>query len=95
MLDGSTLRTLRRRAGRSQTEVAAAVGIPASVLSAYERGRRQPGLEIAGRIIETLGYRVEFVPRPDPAVQARRLEDVLILAEHLPFNPRPPATARR
>lgn len=89
------LRDLRRRAGRTQVEVADAVGIPASVLSAYERGRRQPGLEVAGRIIEVLGYRVEFVRRLDPAVQARKLEDVLTLAEHLPYRPRPLATARR
>lgn len=95
MLDGATLHSLRLRAGRTQAEVAAAVGIPAPVLSAYERGRRQPGLEIAGRIIDALGYQVDFVRRLDPAVQARKLEDVLTLAEHLPYRPRPMATARR
>lgn len=95
VLSGETLRTLRRRSGRSQGDVAAAVGIPASVLSAYERGRRQPGLEVAGRIIEALGYRVGFVRLPDPATQARRLEDVLTLAEALPYSPRPLAKARR
>lgn len=95
MLDGETLRALRLRSGRTQAEVAAAVGIPASVLSAYERGRRQPGLEIAGRIIDTLGYRVDFVRRLDPTVQARKLEDVLTLAEHLPYRPRPMATVQR
>lgn len=95
MLSGETLRSLRRRCGRSQAEVAAAVGIPPSVLSAYERGRRQPGFEVAGRIIEALGYRVEFVPALDPAAQARRLADVLALAEALPYTPRPLAKARR
>ena len=95
MLTGEILRVLRRRTGRAQAEVAAAVGIPASVLSAYERGRRQPGLDIAGRIIDELGYRVEFVRRLDPAVQARRLHEVLDLAEQLPYRPRPMATARR
>lgn len=86
---------LRLRAGRKQTDVAAEVGLPASVLSAYERSRRQPGLEIASRIVDALGYRIEFVPRLDPDVQARRLEDVLLLAEQLPYRPRPLATARR
>lgn len=95
MLDGRTLRSLRSRTGRTQTEVAAEVGIPASVLSAYERGRRQPGLEMAGRIIDVLGYRVDFVRRLDPAIQARRLEDVLALADELPYTPRPMARARR
>jgi transcriptional regulator with XRE-family HTH domain len=86
---------LRLRTGRRQAEVAAEVGLPASVLSAYERGRRQPGLEIASRIVDALGYRVEFVPQLDPTVHARRLEDVLTLAEQLPYRPRPLATARR
>lgn len=95
MLDGATLRTLRLRTGRTQVDVAVAAGVPASVLSAYERGRRQPSLAMAGRIIDALGYRVEFVPRLDPAVQARKLEDVLALAEQLPYRPRPMATARR
>ena len=95
MLSGDSLRSLRRRSGRTQADVAAAVGIPASVLSAYERGRRQPGLEIAGRIIAALGYRVEFVRTLDPVVQARRLADVLTLAEALPYAPRPLAKARR
>lgn len=95
MISGHTLRELRCRTGRTQADVAAAVGIPASVLSAYERDRRQPGLEVAGRIIDALGYRIEFVPRLDPAVQARKLVDVLLLADQLPHRPRPLATARR
>ena len=95
MFTGATLRILRLRTGRRQAEVAAEVGLPASVLSAYERGRRQPGLEIASRIVDALGYRVEFTPQLDPTVQARRLEDVLTLAEQLPYRPRPMATARR
>jgi len=49
------MRELRVKTGRSQRDVAAAVGLPASVLSAYERGRRQPGIEIAGRLVEALG----------------------------------------
>lgn len=97
MLSGTTLRSLRQRTGRTQAEVAAATHIPASVLSAYERGRRQPALETAGRIIEALGYRVEFVPitQLDPERQARRLVEVLTLADALPYRPRPLAQARR
>lgn len=71
------------------------MGIPTTVLSAYERGRRQPGLEVATRIIDALGFRVELVPMLDPAVQARRLEEVLALGEALPYRPRPLASARR
>lgn len=95
MIDGATLRDLRHRAGRTQADVASAVGIPVTVLSAYERGRRQPGVEVATRIVDTLGFHLRFVPVPDPAVQARRLADVLRLAEALPFTARPLHQARR
>jgi transcriptional regulator with XRE-family HTH domain len=95
VITGATLRELRHRAGRSQSDVAAAVGIPATVLSAYERERRQPGIETASRIIDELGFHVRFVPRTDPEVQARRLVEVLTLAEALPYRPRPLASARR
>ena len=95
MITGETLATLRRRTGRTQAEVATAVGIPATVLSAYERGRRQPSLAIASRIIDALGYAVKFEFVLDPAEQARRLREVLELAEALPYEPRPLASARR
>jgi transcriptional regulator with XRE-family HTH domain len=95
MLRGHDLRRLRHRAGRTQREVAATVGIPVTVVSAYERDRRQPAADVAMRIVEALGYRVDIVPMLDPAVQARRLEDVLALAEALPYRPRPLAKARR
>lgn len=95
MLSGPTLRDLRLASGLSQVEVARRVGIVAPVLSAYERGRRQPSLEIAGRIIEAMGYEITFVRRLDPEVQARRLVDVLTLAEALPYRPPPLSTARR
>lgn len=95
MITGEVLLTLRRRAGRTQADVAALSGFPASVLSAYERGRRQPSLENASRIIEALGYSVKFDFVLDPSEQARRLHDVLELAEALPYRPRPLASARR
>jgi transcriptional regulator with XRE-family HTH domain len=93
MLTGATLRALRERAGLSQRRVAERVGITASVLSAYERERREPGLEIAGRIIEATGCRVRFDTALDPAVQAERLVQVLELAEALPSRRRPLAHA--
>ena len=95
MLTGDTLATLRRRTGRTQADLAASVGIPSTVLSAYERGRRQPSITIASRIVESLGYAIKFDYVLDPAEQARRLADVLTLAEALPYRPRPLASARR
>jgi transcriptional regulator with XRE-family HTH domain len=95
MITGEVLGGLRRRTGRTQAEVAAAAGIPASVLSAYERGRRQPSLAAASRIVDVLGFAVKFDFVLDPVEQARRLRDVLELAEALPYQPRPLASARR
>jgi transcriptional regulator with XRE-family HTH domain len=95
MISGATLRTLRRRTGQTQAEVAAITGIPVTVLSAYERGRRQPGIDAAARVVAALGYRVEFVPTITPTLQAQRLEEVLALAGALPYRPRPLAKARR
>ena len=70
-------------------------GIAVTVLSAYERGRRQPGVDAAARVAAALGYRVEFVAATTPAVRARRLEEALALAAELPYRPRPLATAQR
>ena len=95
MINGDVLATLRKQTGRTQTDVARAAGIPASVLSAYERGRRQPSLAMASRIIDSLGYAVKFDFVLDPAEQDRRLREVLNLAEALPYKPRPLAAARR
>ena len=95
MIDGATLRELRRRRGWTQARLATVVDIPASVLSAYERGRREPSLHAASRIIDALGYRIDFVTLPDADRCGRDLEQVLHLAEALPYTPRPMATARR
>lgn len=95
MLAGATLRELRIKAGLTQAEVGRRVGIPATVVSAYECGRRQPSLEVAGRIIEAMGFEARFVRVLDPEVQGRKLVEVLRLAEALPYRPRPLAKARQ
>lgn len=95
MIDGSTLRNLRLQRGWTQVQLSELTGIPTSVLSAYERCRRVPGLDSAIRIVEALGYRLDLVALPDPVACGRTLEQVLTLAEALPFRPRPLAKARR
>lgn len=94
MLDSSTLRELRIKAGLTQAEVGRRVGISATVVSAYECGRRQPSLDMAGPIIAVLGFEARFVRVLDDEVQSRKLEQVLLLAEALPYRPRPLARAR-
>lgn len=94
MFDGSTLRELRIRAGLTQAEVGRRVGIPATVVSAYECRRRQPSLEVVGRIVHALGFEMRFIRLLDHEAQGRKLVDVLMLAEALPYRPRPLAKAR-
>jgi hypothetical protein len=61
--------------------------IPATVLSAYERGHRQPGVDVFFRAVRAIGFEVHCVPRLDPETQGRRLVEVLELAEALPYRP--------
>jgi transcriptional regulator with XRE-family HTH domain len=78
---------VRREGGLSQAELARRAGLPRSVLNAYERGRRQPGVDALARIAAAAGLEVQIGPRADQAqlVRAGRiLEQVLDLAETLP-----------
>ena len=81
------LREARRRAGISQAELARRAGIPRSVLSLYESGRRQPSTEALGRLLAAAGFqlRLNAASRQLDAQRAGRiLEQVLDLAEALP-----------
>lgn len=89
MTSGEYLRQLRSRAGLTQAEVARRTGIVTTVLSAYERGRREPGADTFLRIVEAIGFEPNWTRRLDPATQGRRLVEVLQLAEALPFRARP------
>jgi transcriptional regulator with XRE-family HTH domain len=78
----------------TQAELAERAGIVPTVLSAYERGRREPGADTFLRIVAAAGFEPTWVRHLDPAVQGRRLVEVLELAEALPFRPRPMPRAR-
>jgi ribosome-binding protein aMBF1 (putative translation factor) len=88
------IRTARRSAGISQTALALRAGEPQSVISAYERGRRQPSAMALSRLIEAAGFRLIIVPAPQPSPDVRRasaeLSEALTLAEALPRRRRPP-----
>ncbi|MGH3917626.1 MAG: nucleotidyltransferase domain-containing protein [Pseudonocardiaceae bacterium] len=56
--DGEAARLLRRArklSGLTQSQLAGRAGVPQSVISAYESGRRQPGLATLRRLIEASG----------------------------------------
>ncbi len=64
---GQVLRDARRRARLSQSDVARRSGIAQSVISAYESGRREPGVRTLARLVAATGHTLELevLPAPD------------------------------
>ncbi len=97
MEPGALLRTVRRRRGLSQDELARRAGTSQPVVSAYEHGRRDPTVGTLRRLIASAGERLVITARPptsdlpppaDPEEHAQRLLDVLSLADAVPHRPR-------
>ncbi len=61
------LQLARHKAGITQAELARRAGVPASMVSAYERDRRQPTLATLMRLLKAAGYelRVHLEPYDD------------------------------
>jgi transcriptional regulator with XRE-family HTH domain len=95
---GSSLRAARKRAGLTQSALAARAGTSQATISAYESGSKQPFVGTFSRLLEAMDARlaVEPAPRavvePSPAQLARAgamLVEVLALAEALPVRHEP------
>lgn len=54
------IRQARRQACLSQTELARRAGVAQSVISAYESGRREPGLGTLVKLIEATGHHLSM-----------------------------------
>jgi transcriptional regulator with XRE-family HTH domain len=92
-LAGDLIAQARRESGLSQAELARRAGMPRSVLNAYERHRRQPGVDALARIARAAGLEVRIgrpLDRIDPHRAGRILVQVLDLAEALPSRRRGP-----
>jgi transcriptional regulator with XRE-family HTH domain len=91
-LAGELIRQARQESGLSQAELARRAGMPRSVLNAYERFHRQPGVDALARIAQAVGLEVRMAPPAqrmvDPARAGRILVQVLDLAEALPSRRR-------
>ena len=91
------IRALRRRRGLTQAVLAQRAGTSQPVVSAYERGHRDPTYSTLRKLVEAGGERLHLSagpPRSDlrPAADARehatRLVDVLSLADAIPARRR-------
>jgi transcriptional regulator with XRE-family HTH domain len=96
------LRTVRRRRGLTQAELALRAGVSQPVISAYERGRRDPTYSTLRKLVAASGEQlvlgaVATSNGPRPAVDAHehaaRLLDVLSLADAIPVRRRPEVLA--
>lgn len=81
----------RELAGISQAELARRCGVTRSVMNVYEHGKREPSAEMFSRILQAAGFQLvaePIVPPVDPHRAASILEQVLGLAEALPYSPK-------
>ena len=55
------IKSLRRRNGWSQTELARRLNISASAVGMYEQGRREPSIEILVALSEEFGVSIDYL----------------------------------
>ena len=67
---GLLLREARMRSRLSQSEVARRAGVPQSVISEYEAGKRQPAVPTLARLVAATGHELTLgLERTDPTVR--------------------------
>lgn len=97
METAALIKAVRRRRGLTQQELAQAAGTSQPVISAYESGKRDPTHTTLRRLVAAAGEQLVVTARPprsdlpppaDVAEHARRLLDVLSLADAIPARPR-------
>lgn len=96
MTPGALLRRVRLEKGLTQRELAERAGTSQPVVSAYEHDRRDPTFCTLHRLLAAAGADLRLEARPqadipralDEEEHARRLLDVLSLADAIPPRPR-------
>ncbi len=67
---GQLLREARTRVALSQAELALRAGVPQSVISEYEAGKRQPAVPTLARLVAATGHELTLgLERTDPTVR--------------------------
>jgi transcriptional regulator with XRE-family HTH domain len=91
------IKSVRRRHGLTQAELARRAGTSQPVVSAYEHGRRDPTYTTLRKLVEAGGERLhisaasprnDLRPAADAHEHATRLVDVLSLADAIPARRR-------
>ena len=92
MTAAELIRSVRRRHGLTQAELARRAGTSQPVVSAYEHGRRDPTVGTLRKLVAAGGEQLrlgggaarDVPPAADLAEHGRRLLDVLSLADAIP-----------
>jgi transcriptional regulator with XRE-family HTH domain len=90
-LGSSPVGEIWRNSGLRQAELARRAGLPRSVLNAYIHGSRRPRTDVLMRIVAAGGLELKLTPRTPPVDAQKanwKLQQVIDLAEALPFRPR-------
>jgi transcriptional regulator with XRE-family HTH domain len=91
------IKAVRRRQGLTQADLARRAGTSQPVISAYERGHRDPTYSTLRKLVEAGGEELhldavlrpgDLAPPTDVDEHARRLLDVLSLADAIPTRRR-------
>lgn len=91
MSSAALVTEILQKSGFTQAELARRAGLSRSVLNAYLRGSREPGVDALLRIASAAGVKLEVAERRPPVDPHRAgyiLNQVLGLAEALPYRPR-------
>jgi transcriptional regulator with XRE-family HTH domain len=88
----TALRQARRLAGLSKRALARRAATSPAAIVMYEAGLREPTVPTLLRLLRAAGFAGQvglqsLAVHPDPAVNGRRLGEVLDLAERLPHRP--------
>lgn len=87
------LRRARDQAGLTQRDLARRSGVAQPLISAYEKGRRQPGADMFLRLLRASGHEVALVSTVEASREAAaKLEQVMGIAMVLPVRDRGPLT---
>lgn len=79
---GKRIACARRAAGLTQEELGERIGSPKNSVSEWERGLRQPRIEILVRIADAIGLTVDQLIRGDLTAE-RHVSELEVLAGHI------------